>query len=198
MKNDNDQNEQMKVLSKSISLCTKCFLSKNRTKVVVGSGPIPCKIIFIGEAPGSQEDLQGIPFVGRAGILFDILLAKINLNRNDVYVANILKCRPPKNRNPKTSEIQQCSKYLEQQLQIINPEIIAPMGNFATKYCCNKFNLLFQNISSIHGQSFSIIFESKSRLLIPVYHPAAAVYNPNLKETLINDITKIKKQLSKD
>ena len=198
MTNDSERIIQMEILSKSISQCTKCILSKTRTQVVVGFGAIPSQIMFIGEAPGSQEDLQGIPFVGRAGKLLDNLLTSIGMKREDVYITNILKCRPPKNRNPKTSEIHQCIPYLEQQIPIINPEIIVSMGNFATEFCCNKFTIPFHTISKIHGMKFSITHKLYTGLLMPMYHPAAAVYNPNLKETLLNDIMKIKKQLSKD
>jgi DNA polymerase len=189
------QEKQLKQLTKTISQCSKCTLSISRNNVVIGSGKISSQLFFIGEAPGAQEDKHGIPFVGRAGKLFDTLLSSIDLNRTDVYVANILKCRPPKNRNPKRNEIQHCTSYLEQQIKIIQPSIISPMGNFATKYCCKKFNIELQNISSLHGQKFPISINSKPGYLIPVYHPAAAVYNPNLVDDMKKDYTQIKKLL---
>ena len=193
-----DPSTQMKILSNTILHCSKCILSKTRKNVVIGSGAIPSQILFIGEAPGSQENLQGIPFVGRAGKFFEILLNSINLERNDVYVTNILKCRPPKNRNPKFSEINHCTPYLEKQIDIIKPEILAPMGNFAARYCCKKYHIPIQNISSLHGKKFSISTKSFSGILIPLYHPAAAVYNPNLKDIMIQDFQQIKNQLSQD
>ncbi len=188
--------KQLQQLTITISQCSKCGLSISRNNVVVGSGKITSQLLFIGEAPGAQEDKHGIPFVGRAGKLFDTLLTSIDLNRTDVYVANILKCRPPKNRNPKKNEIQQCTLYLEQQLKIIQPLIISPMGNFATKYCCKKFTIELQNISSLHGQKFPIFINSKPGYLIPLYHPAAAVYNPNLVDIMKKDFTQIKKTIN--
>jgi len=187
--------KELKQLTTTISQCSKCTLSTSRNNVVVGSGKITSQLFFIGEAPGAQEDKHGIPFVGRAGKLFDTLLNSIDLNRTDVYVANILKCRPPKNRNPKSNEIQQCTPYLEQQLKIIQPTIISPMGNFATKYCCKKFSKEFHNISSLHGQNLPISINSKPGYLIPLYHPAAAVYNPNLVDAMKKDYILIKKLL---
>jgi DNA polymerase len=190
-----DKEKQLKLLSTAITQCSKCILSSTRNNIVFGSGNISSRLFFIGEAPGAQEDKQGTPFVGRAGKLFDSLLSSINLNRNDVYVANILKCRPPKNRNPKRNEIQQCTPYLKQQLHIIQPDIISSMGNFATKYCCNQFDIPFHNISTLHGQIFPITCNAKPSLLIPLYHPAAAVYNPNLLESMKKDFYQIKNQL---
>jgi DNA polymerase len=190
-----NQKHQINLLTTSISQCAKCLLSKTRTKVVVGSGALTAQIIFIGEAPGSQEDKQGIPFVGRAGNLFDNLLASISLHRKDVYVANILKCRPPKNRNPKAIEIQQCTPYLEQQLKIINPKIIVPMGNFATRYFCDKFDCTFHKISKLHGKIISMNNEIFSGIIIPLYHPAAAIYNNKLEAILIKDFQIINEYL---
>jgi DNA polymerase len=187
-----NKTDQIKNLTRCISQCTLCSLSKTRTNVVVGTGVIPSRIFFIGEAPGSAEDKQGKPFVGRAGKLFDSLLSSIDIQRKDVYIANILKCRPPKNRNPKSIEISQCTPYLEKQLELVNPEIIAPLGNFATKYCCNKYDIEFDNISNIHGEKYSIKNKSKSCILIPLFHPAAAVYNPNLTNLMLQDMEQIK------
>ena len=186
---------QMNMLSTTITVCSKCILSKTRINVVIGSGKIPNQIVFIGEAPGSQEDKQGIPFVGRAGKIFDRLLNSISLTRNEVYITNILKCRPPKNRNPKTTEIIQCTPYLEKQIEILRPKILAPMGTFPTKYCCSKFNIPFDNISSIHGKKFLVTGTSFSGFIMPLYHPAAAIYNPYLSELMKKDMQGIKNQL---
>lgn len=191
-----NKKEQIEQLTTLVSNCTKCNLSKLRTNVVVGSGVLTSKILFIGEAPGLQEDKQGIPFVGRAGALFDMILQNIDLPRNNIYITNILKCRPPKNRNPTTKEIHLCTPYLEEQIMIIQPEIIAPMGNFATEYCCKKYHIPFVKISKMHGEKYKIKNYHKTNYMIPLYHPAAAIYNPNLKQQLLADILQIKRQLS--
>lgn len=191
-----NKKKQIENLATEISKCTKCNLSKLRSNIVVGSGLITSKILFIGEAPGLQEDKQGVPFVGRAGKLFDMILQNIDLSRKNVYITNILKCRPPKNRNPTNQEIHYCTPFLEQQITIIQPDIIAPMGNFATRYCCKKFDIPFDKISKMHGKKFRIKNLKNTSYLMPLYHPAAAIYNPNLKQILISDIIKIKNQLS--
>jgi DNA polymerase len=169
--------------------CQKCSLAKTRLNVVFGEGNQAADILFIGEAPGASEDKAGRPFCGRAGEVLDRLLAKANLSRQDVYIANILKCRPPGNRNPQAQEIESCSPYLDQQIKLIKPKIICCMGNFATSYIMGKFGLRHKvkGISKIHGQVF-ITQTSLARLrIVPLYHPAVATYNANMINILAKD-----------
>lgn len=185
----------LSAIKKSVNNCRKCNLWKTRHSPVFGEGSVNTKIIFIGEAPGRNEDIQGRPFVGKAGKIFDELLHSISFERNDVYITNILKCRPPKNRNPYIKEIKTCTFYLNKQIDSIKPTIISPLGNFATSYIFDKFGLQKQRIGKIHGKIFRVktsLFES---FVIPLYHPAAAVYNPNIKNVLIKDFKSINKTI---
>ena len=181
---------------KEIALkCKKCPLSRTRTNVVFGSGPVPCDLMLIGEAPGEQEDLQGEPFVGRAGKILDDLLQSISLKRADVYICNILKCRPPRNRNPLKSEIEACTVFLDKQIENLQPKIICPLGNFATAYILQKYGLSVEKIGNVHGKTIPITNSVNKMVIIPLYHPAAAIYNPNLKKILEQDFTQIKKYI---
>lgn len=182
---------EMQLLTKEIQHCFSCELSSTRTHIVVGTGTIPATLMFIGEAPGKKEDQKGLPFVGRAGKILDELLTSKQLQRNEVYITNILKCRPPKNRNPTNYEINQCSKWIDQQLKIIQPKIIVPMGNFSTRYCCSKFNIIFTTIGSMHGKPIKIIHRQFNGILFPLYHPAAAIYNNKLRHILFDDFKKL-------
>jgi DNA polymerase len=153
--------------------------------------------MFVGEAPGRNEDIQGRPFVGRAGILLNELIHSIGLERKDIYITNIIKCRPPKNRNPLKKEITICKLYLDKQIDIIRPKVIAPLGNFSSSYILEKFNCKCKNIGMIHGKTFDIKIQSFDISIIPLYHPAAAIYNPNLKDLLIRDFKSITAALTK-
>jgi DNA polymerase len=175
--------------------CTKCNLHETRSKPVFGEGSFDSEIMFIGEAPGYNEEIQGRPFVGKAGKIFDELLDSINLKRNEIYITNILLCRPPKNRSPLKKEIKMCKKYLDMQIDIIKPRIIAPMGNFAVSYILEKFGLPIYKISNIHGKNYQFKGNSSVNKIIPLFHPAVAVYNLNSKKTLLDDFKLIKKAL---
>jgi DNA polymerase len=188
--------KEIKQLECAIASCKKCELWKTRKKPVVGNGTLNASVMFIGEAPGYHEDMKGIPFVGRAGKVFDELLQSIELKRGEVYVCNILKCRPPDNRNPFDLEIKACTPYLDRQITAIKPKVIGTLGNFATSYILQKFGLKDEKIGKIHGKTFHIknlLFESK---IIPLYHPAAATYNPNMKSVLLDDFKTINLHLS--
>ena len=187
--------KEIKQLSRDVADCKKCDLYKTKKNPVVGNGSLNASVMFIGEAPGYHEDMQGIPFVGRAGKVFDELLQSIELEREEVYVCNILKCRPPDNRNPFDSEIKACTPYLDRQITTIKPKVIGTLGNFATSYVLEKFGLQAEKIGKIHGKTFHIknlLFESR---IIPLYHPAAATYNPNMKSVLMDDFKDIKMYL---
>ncbi|MFO8077969.1 MAG: uracil-DNA glycosylase [Thermoplasmatota archaeon] len=179
---------ELNEVRKRIISCRKCDLSKTRHHSVAGEGSSNASIMFIGEAPGFHEDKKGQPFVGRAGKILDELLASVDLNRSDVFIANILKCRPPNNRNPKKDEILACTEYLDRQIEIIQPSILVPLGNFACAYIFEKFGISYTKISRIHGKTFQRNTLLGSLYIIPMYHPAVATYNSQKKSTLLTDM----------
>lgn len=176
-------------LDKLISKCQRCPLAKSRTKVVMGEGPIYSKLVFIGEAPGRREDLSGKPFVGASGKYFDDLLRLIGLKRNEVYITNMVKCRPPENRDPYKSEIEKCQPYLLAQLKLINPKLIVTLGRLSTD-CFIPGKLM----AEIHGKAGKYS-DLGDWIILPLYHPAAGLYRNSLKETIIRDFKKIVKYL---
>ena len=185
-------NLNIKDINKTIESCEKCDLYKTKKNYVKGSGSIDSNIFLIGEAPGYNEDVKGVPFVGRAGKILDKLLISVDMQRKDVYISNILKCRPPKNRNPLKNEINACTGYLNKEINTIKPNIISPLGNYASKFIFSKYNLEFEKISSIHGKIYPVDSEYGKLYIIPQYHPAVAVYNQNMIETLLKDFKIIK------
>jgi len=188
--------EEMERVAKSVKACTRCQLWQTRTNPVVGTGSLSARILFVGEAPGYYEDLKGEPFVGKAGKVLDELLESIGLKRSDVYIANVLKCRPPGNRNPLTEEIQTCTPHLDAQLEIIQPGIIATLGNFSLAYIFDKFGLKPERISKIHGKVFKASTITGTKNIVPLYHPAVAVYNPRMMEVLREDFKVLVKILT--
>jgi uracil-DNA glycosylase family 4 len=184
--------EEMNRIEEEVSKCRKCGLYKTRNKPVVGEGSLDAKIMLIGEAPGFNEDMQGRPFVGKAGLLLDELLASAGLERSEIYISNIVKCRPPKNRDPQPEEIRACTPYLDRQIAIIKPETICPMGRFAATYIMEKFGHKADTIGRIHGRVFRVSNLLLNARIIPLYHPASAVYNPGLKSVLAEDFKVIK------
>ena len=187
--------EELANIGKRVQDCKQCELWKTRTNPVVGEGSLSARIIFVGEAPGYYEDVQGRPFVGKAGKVLDELLASIGLQRSDVYIANVLKCRPPENRNPVIEEIRACTRYLDAQLEIIQPEIIATLGNFSLAYIFDKFGVKKDKIGKIHGKIFTVSTIAGIKKIIPLYHPAVATYNPNMKATLYEDFKALSERL---
>lgn len=187
---------KLKKIEKKVKNCKKCNLSKTRINIVYGKGSVNAKIMFIGEAPGRNEDKQGLPFIGHAGTFLDELLESINLKRNEVYITNILKCRPPKNRNPSKKEINACRDFLDKQIDIVKPKIICPLGNSASSYILKKYFLNPKKISEIHGKTFKIKSSFDDLIILPLYHPAYSIYNIKSKKILINDFKKIKNLLS--
>jgi len=175
----------LKKIKDEILNCKKCPLYKTRTYPVIGQGNHQAKIILVGEAPGASEDKTGRPFCGPSGKILDDLLKSAGIKREDVYITNILKCRPPANRNPLKDEIEACTPYLEKQIKIIKPKVICTLGNFATGYILDRFGLAdkVQGISKIHGK----IFTARNFKIIPLYHPAVAAYNYNMMEVLKKD-----------
>jgi DNA polymerase len=169
------------------SSCTRCALAQGRTQVVYGSGNPNADLVFVGEAPGFHEDQQGVPFVGQAGKLLDKLLAGIELTRADVMVVNVLKCRPPGNRDPLPEEIGACEPHLFRQIELIEPKVVATLGNFATKLLSGKP----AGITKVHGYEQEVTLGSRTVSLYPLYHPAAALYTPSMLEVLEADFARI-------
>ena len=167
--------------------CTKCALAQGRTQVVFGSGSPTAELMFVGEAPGFHEDQQGIPFVGQAGKLLDKLLEGIGLTRADVFVVNVLKCRPPGNRDPQPEEIAACEPHLFRQIELIQPILVATLGNFATKLLSGKP----AGITRVHGYEQEVTLGSRTVSLYPLYHPAAALYTPSMLKVLEEDFARI-------
>jgi DNA polymerase len=167
--------------------CTRCRLAQGRTQVVFGSGHLRADLMFVGEAPGFHEDKQGVPFVGQAGKLLERLLAGVELRREDVYIANVLKCRPPGNRDPQPDEIEACEPHLFRQIELIEPKVIATLGNFATKLLSGRP----LGITRVHGQEQELTIAGRSVLLYPLYHPAAALYTPAMLNVLETDFARL-------
>jgi uracil-DNA glycosylase family 4 len=171
----------------AVAGCTKCALAKGRTQVVFGSGSPSADLMFVGEAPGFHEDKQGVPFVGAAGQLLGKLLAGIGLTRDQVYVANVLKCRPPGNRDPQPDEIESCEPHLWRQIELIQPKVIATLGNFATKLLSGKP----LGITRVHGSEQEVVLGGNRVVLYPLFHPAAALYTPRMLEVLEADFGRL-------
>ncbi len=169
-------------VAQRVSVCTDCPLSGGRTKAVPGEGPADAEIMFIGEGPGFHEDRQGRPFVGPAGQFLDQLLISAGLNREEVFIANVVKCRPPNNRDPLPGEIAACRKHLDKQIELINPKVVVTLG----RYSMARF-LPNQTIGKIRGRARSV----EGRLIYPMYHPAAALHNQNLRKVIEEDFKAI-------
>lgn len=182
------RNEQeLAAFAAEVAACERCRLAEGRTHVVFGEGDPDADLMLVGEAPGFHEDRQGVPFVGAAGTLLDRLLASIGLARGDVYVANVLKCRPPGNRDPMPDEIEACEGYLFRQIALVRPVVVATLGNFATRVLSGRAH----GITSVHGQPHRQTVGELSVTLYPLYHPAAALYTPAMLRTLEEDFARL-------
>lgn len=169
------------------SSCTRCALSDSRTRVVFGAGNADADLMLVGEAPGADEDRQGLPFVGRSGALLTKLLAEAGLPREEVFIANTLKCRPPANRDPFASEIETCYPWLQEQVRLFEPSYIATLGNFATKLLTGDPT----GITKVHGQPRPGLFGGHEVTLYPLFHPAAALRSTGVAELLRADIVRL-------
>lgn len=177
-----NSSETLQEVAKQVAVCEMCGLHFTRKLAVPGEGPANAELMFIGEGPGFYENEQGRPFVGQAGKLLDDLLAAIHLKRADVFITNVVKCRPPGNRDPLPDELGACSDYLDRQIEAIQPRIIVTLGRFSmAKFLPNA------RISDVHGQAAWV----KGRLVVPMYHPAAALHQPSLKPALEKDFTRL-------
>jgi len=178
----------LKKVAEEVSICTKCALHHSRKKAVPGEGAANASIVFIGEGPGFYENEQGRPFVGAAGKFLDELLTTAGLKRQEVFIGNVVKCRPPGNRDPMPEEIAACSEYLDRQIAAINPKVIVTLG----RYSMGKF-LPNAKISAVHGQAFQV----NGRLIVPMYHPAAALHQPSLKADVERDFASLPTLINK-
>ena len=182
---------ELEVYAEQTAACTRCRLAEGRTQVVFGNGNPDADLMFVGEAPGFHEDKQG--FVGQAGKLLDQLLGGIGLSREMVFVANVLKCRPPGNRDPMPDEIEACESHLFRQVELIEPTLVATLGNFSTKLLSGKP----LGITRVHGQVQQVTLGGRNVLLYPLYHPAAALYTPSMLEVLKEDFARIPELLGR-
>jgi len=173
---------ELKRLAAEIAECTKCLLHRGRTHAVPGDGPENAEIMFVGEAPGFHEDQQGRPFVGAAGQFLEELLESIDLTREDVFITNVIKCRPPGNRDPLPREIDACEPYLSRQIELIRPTVVVTLGRFSMARAFPK-----ARISRIHGEARKI----NGVVYYPMYHPAAALHRPSLRSTVEADMRRI-------
>jgi DNA polymerase len=178
----------LKEIASEVSNCTLCELHHSRKLAVPGEGPVDSEIMFIGEGPGFHENEQGRPFVGAAGKFLEELLSKIGMSREEVFITNVVKCRPPGNRDPQPEEVETCTKiYLDRQIQAINPKVIVTLGRFS-------MNLMIPNakISNVHGQPVHV----KGRLVVPMYHPAAALHQGSLRPVIENDFSQLPQMIA--
>jgi DNA polymerase len=185
--------DELEAYREGVLVCTRCRLAQGRTQVVFGSGSPDAGLMFVGEAPGFHEDRQGLPFVGQAGKLLERLLAQIGMSRADVYIANVLKCRPPGNRDPQPDEIEACESHLFRQIELIRPTVVATLGNFATKLLSGRP----LGITRVHGQEQEATLGGRTLLLYPLYHPAAALYTPAMLKVLESDFARLPELLGR-
>jgi len=184
--------ELMDELIAEIRVCRKCRLWSSAKNPVPGEGSLDASLMFIGEAPGYWEDIEGHPFVGTAGKLLDRLLTSVSLRRNEFFIGNIVKHRPPANRDPRMDEIESCGPYLDRQIQIIRPKIIVTLGRYSAKYVLSKANVNFTGIIEMRGRTYEKVILNITVNIIPTLHPAAALYNPKFKSLLEKDFQRIK------
>ena len=187
-----ERREALKLVWEEARTCRDCLLCETRTTVVFGSGNADADLMFVGEAPGKNEDEKGLPFVGQAGKLLDQLLEEVGLERRDVFVVNTLKCRPPGNRDPYPNELQSCQKYLYRQIELIQPTVIATLGNFATKLLRDDPT----GITKVHGQPEERLIGPRRVRLYPLYHPAAALYTRSMVDVLREDFARLPQLLA--
>jgi uracil-DNA glycosylase len=188
--------EELKAVWKQAQACTRCpQLAATRQSVVFGAGNADAELMFIGEAPGANEDRQGLPFVGQAGRLLEQLLSEIGLERGDVFIANVLKCRPPGNRDPLPQEVDSCQPYLFRQLELIAPRVVCTLGNFSTKLLRGD---PATGITRLHGREEVRVLGPRAVRLYPIFHPAAALYTPRMLETLRADFHRLPELLALD
>jgi len=185
--------EFMEAVVNEVEACRKCELWRTRQNAVPGEGSLDASVLFVGEAPGYWEDVKGRPFVGAAGKLLDTLLAEINLSRGMVYITNVVKCRPPENRDPLPIEVEICTPYFNRQIKIIQPEIIVSLGRHATSYVLSEAGFKeVVGITKLRGKVYSVKLSGLSVSVLPTFHPAAVLHNPKYKDGLERDFQLLK------
>lgn len=189
--------ELLEGVTREVVVCIKCRLWKSRRNAVPGVGNPECRVLLIGEGPGQSEDLKGEPFVGPAGKFLDSQLSNIGFSRTDVFITNVVKCRPPRNRDPQLDEIATCTPYLNRQIAILEPRFIITMGKHSTAYVLSKANLPFQSITQAHGKVYEASLFGMKVAIFPTFHPAAALYSAQYKDQLEEDFQQIRNELSK-
>lgn len=185
--------QALRVLEDSLRDCSRCGLCKGRSQMVFGAGHPRAQLLFVGEGPGFHEDRQGVPFVGQAGKLLNELLEGIGLTRSDVYIGNVVKCRPPENRDPTPDEIAACSPFLMEQIAIIRPRVVCTLGRFATKLLADT-NL---SMTAVRGKAKARELAGVDTIVFPVFHPAAALYTPANRRVLVEDFAKLRRLLDR-
>lgn len=192
------KHEVMRTIASEIAVCQKCALWKKRTNAVPGGGNIDSSVMFVGEAPGYWEDIKGRPFVGAAGKLLDEMLSNIDLSRSSVYITNIVKCRPPNNRDPLPIEINTCTMYLDRQIEIMKPRFIVALGRHAASHIFRKTGLEFEGITKIRGKVYDANLLDFPVIVIPMFHPAAALYNAKYRRFIEQDFYKLRELLDSE
>ena len=187
-----ERREELVELYREVQSCRRCPLHVTRTQVVFGSGNADADLMFVGEAPGFHEDQQGIPFVGAAGKLLEKLLDEIGMTRGDVFIANVLKSRPPGNRDPQLEEIEACKPYLTRQIELIEPRVICTLGNFSTKLLTRRQD----GITRVHGRPQDHVIAGLPIRIYPIYHPAAGLRSTAMLETLREDFNQLPELLA--
>jgi len=187
----------MRAIVAEVIGCRGCELWRQRRNPVLGEGNVDAAVVFVGEAPGYWEDVKARPFVGAAGKLLDELLSEIGLSRGDIYIANILKCRPSDNRDPSSDEVAACTPFLNRQIQIIGPRLIVTLGRHATSYILSEAGFPVEGITKLHGRTFTTRLLGLQLVVIPAFHPAAALYNVKYKRGLEDDFQIVKLELEK-
>lgn len=189
----------MEKIAAQVKVCVQCPLSKDRNNAVPGEGSVEAKVIFVGEAPGYWEDVKGLPFVGSAGKVLDGLLTGIGLVRENVFITNVVKCRPLGNREPKPFEVETCtSLYLNRQISLVKPKVVVALGRHSTAYVLSKVGFdRVLNITDLHGKVSKVKFLGLSLVVLPMFHPASVLHNPRYKEALENDFCVLRKELKK-
>lgn len=188
--------ELLEAVAEEVAVCRRCKLWKTRRNAVLGEGNPNSQIMFIGEAPGYWEDIKGKPFVGAAGRFLDTLLCEAGLSRETVFIGNVLKCRPPRNREPLSNEIEKCGPYLDDQIQIIQPKFIITLGSCSTAYIFSKAALQFDGVTRSHGRFYEASISGFPVTIFPTFHPAAALYRGKYKELLQQDFRLLKRFLA--
>ncbi|MEM1564205.1 MAG: uracil-DNA glycosylase [Candidatus Bathyarchaeia archaeon] len=185
----------LEAVASEVRACKKCGLWRSRKNAVPGEGDSNAKVMLIGEAPGYREDVKGKPFVGAAGKFLDLLLAEAGLSRSKVFIGNILKCRPPGNREPAPAEIEACTPFLDRQIGAIKPKLIVTLGNYSTAYIFAKAGILFKGITEARGKFYPANVLGLAVVVFPTLHPAAGLYSAKYKQLLIEDFRLLKAKI---